>query len=444
MQVFKKFLCYIIGLCLILLNTGCKEEENNGQETSEEPKAPVEKEYDETGLLYTSFDGLVMAGYQGWFAADGDHSDRGWYHYKNDCGFEPGCSTIDMWPEMSEYSKKYKTNFKFEDGTPAYTFSSFDEETIDLHFKWMKEYGIDGVYMQRFVAEVKESNPKGKRHFDQVLEHALKAANKYGRSISIMYDLSGATSEDILNFVEKDFFELERKFSLFDNEQQPTYLRHNGRPLVAIWGVGFNDGRPYSTADVDQLVDKLKGPNNRVSVMLGVPYYWRTLSKDTEDNPMLHSVIKKADIIMPWAVGRYDFESYNHIAGATLAGDIQWCESNGVDYAPLAFPGFSWGNMYEGNPYDAIPRLKGDFFWKQIAGAKMSGAKSLYVAMFDEIDEGTAIFKCLNEGETPLNGDGKFIGIDPGMGTDHYLWLTGEATKWFHGEEGYNQESPKR
>jgi hypothetical protein len=39
---------------------------------------PVEKVYDETGCLYKSYNGLVMAGYQGWFTAEGDEDERGW------------------------------------------------------------------------------------------------------------------------------------------------------------------------------------------------------------------------------------------------------------------------------------------------------------------------------------------------------------------------------
>ncbi|HYH56798.1 MAG TPA: hypothetical protein VD772_09315 [Anseongella sp.] len=32
----------------------------------------------------------------------------------------------------------------------------------------------------------------------------------------------------------------------------------------------------------------------------------RTLDRDTENSPALHELIKKADIILPWAVGRYE------------------------------------------------------------------------------------------------------------------------------------------
>ena len=40
-----------------------------------------------------------------------------------------------------------------------------------------------------------------------------------------------------------------------------------------------------------------------------------------------------------------------------------------------------------------IPRNGGRFFKTQLDYCLDSGAKMLYIAMFDEIDEGTAIFK---------------------------------------------------
>jgi hypothetical protein len=437
----------VAALVLLLASCGKKGSDNGGDPPDPPGPPPVQEvTYDETGCLYTSYNKLVMAGYQGWFAAEGDASERGWYHYQNgNCGgFKPGCSSIDFWPDMTEYTKKYKSPFQFANGTDAYLYSPYDEETVDLHFKWMKDYGIDGVFMQRFVGEIKSSNTKGKRHFNKVLENALKASKKYGRAICVMYDLSGCTPEDVA-YLEQDWNELQTLFKLFDNKENPTYLRHNKKPLVVIWGVGFNDNRKYTISDVDKLVDKIKGPTKKTSVMLGVPYYWRTLKNDTENNPALHTLIKKADIVMPWAVGRYNNDNYNTVAGPELVSDVQWCSSNNITYVPLAFPGFSWGNLkMDPTVYNSIPRLKGDFLWQQVWGAKGSGAQSLYVAMFDEIDEGTSIYKCARENELPLHGTRKFVGIENDLASDYYLWLTGQAGRWFHGESGFSITKPVR
>lgn len=398
--------------------------------------------YDETGCLYTSYKALVMAGYQGWFTAEGDGAERGWHHYEKSGKFEPGMNTIDFWPDVTEYDRTYKTAFKYADGSDAYVYSPYDEESVDLHFKWMKEYGIDGVFMQRFVSEIK--SVKGKRHFNKVLASALKAAKKYERAICVMYDLSGCSSSDT-SILINDWNELRQIFSLFNNVENPTYLRHNKKPLVVLWGVGFNDSRKYTINDVKNIITNLKDSTNRVSVMLGVPYYWRTLERDTENNPLLHTVIRSADIIMPWAVGRYNSGSYAGIAPDRLTGDISWCKNNKVNYVPLAFPGFSWGNLKgDTGIYNQIPRMEGDFLWKQVSGAKMAGSESLYVAMFDEIDEGTAIYKCAKEGALPLNGTGRFVGIEESLDSDYYLWLTGQATRWFHGETSFSSIKPLR
>jgi hypothetical protein len=398
---------------------------------------------DDPNAIYKSYTGLVMAGYQGWHAAEGDASQRGWYHYqKNGCGFFPGCTNVDLWPDVSEYTVTYKSPFKFADGSDAYLYSPYDESTVDVHFKWMKDYGLDGVHMQRFVGEIKPSNTKGKRHFNKVLENALKAAKKYERAISVMYDLSGCSPSDVA-YLETDWNELVGLFDLLDAQENPTYLRHNKKPLVTIWGVGFNDGRAYSLSDVNKLVDKLIA-SNKVSIMLGVPYYWRTFGSDTQNSQLLHDIIKKVDIIMPWAVGRYGMDGYNP---NNVAEDIKWCKANGVDYVPLVFPGFSWANMHnDPTLYNSIPRLEGDFLWRQIAGAKTEGAKSLYVAMFDEIDEGTAIYKVNNESNVPLNGDSglKFVGVEDNLDTDYYLWLIGQGTNWFHGQGTYGIKKPTR
>lgn len=59
------------------------------------------------------------------------------------------------------------------------------------------------------------------------------------------------------------------------------------------------------------------------------------------------------------------------------------------------------------------------------------GANMLYIAMFDEVDEGTAVFKCTND---PPNICGsKFLSLD-GLPSDFYLRLAGQAGKLLRGE----------
>lgn len=387
----------------------------------------------QSGKQYNSYKGLVMAGYQGWFNAPDDGANRGWYHYKGRNGFRPGSCSIDMWPEVSEYEKLYKTEFSFADGKPAYVFSSNDESTVDTHFRWMKEYGLDGVFMQRFVGEIRGES--GLKHFNKVLNSAMRAADKYERAICVMYDLSGMNPGDEQT-VLKDIADIAQRHSLKDHAKNPSYLYHNGKPLVAIWGVGFNDKRRYGLKEAETLVNGLRAQG--FSVMMGIPTHWRELSGDTESDPRLHDLIKKCDVIMPWFVGRYNESSYPHYQ-SLIKQDIRWAKQNKVDYAPLAFPGFSWGNMKE-SP-STIERNKGSFFWKQLSNAIDMGAQMIYIAMFDEIDEGTAIFKCAKK--VPV-GVSTFVPIEEGIESDHYLWLAGEAGKMLRKEKPLEMNQPIR
>lgn len=228
------------------------------------------------GKQYNSYKGLVMAGYQGWFNTPGDGSGRGWHHYNGRNGFRPGSCSVDLWPEVSEYKKLYKTEFSFADGKPAYVFSSHDESTVDVHFKWMQEYGLDGVFMQRFITEIR--NESGLKHFNKVLNSAMKSANKYERAICVMYDLSGMKPGEE-GLLLKDIAEIARQYSIKDHVKNPSYLYHNGKPLVTVWGVGFNDNRRYGLKEAERIIDGLKLQG--FSVMLGAPTQWRELKRDT-------------------------------------------------------------------------------------------------------------------------------------------------------------------
>lgn len=394
-----------------------------------------------TNTKYPAYKGLVMAGYQGWFPAP---KEGVMYPDENKI-------RIDMWPDVAEYEKTYPTGLKFADGTTARFFSSDDKSTVDLHFKWMKQYGVDGVFMQRFF---NASKPEGRhRGTTNVLRNALDAASRQERAIGVMYDLSGlkASGEDCSVLID-DWKYLVDSLHVTNQPGTKTYIFHNGKPLVTIWGIGFPD-RPYNIRNIGltRFIDFLKNDPEYggCSVMLGVPTFWRDLNADCTPDPFLHELIKQADIVMPWMVQRFspllhnDMDRYRDV----ILADIKWCKDNGIDYAPCVCPGFSWHNLSrlsfpdDVKPVGSIPRQGGRFYWQQISTAINAGAKMLYVAMFDEVNEGTAIFKCSDN--LPVSDIAKFVGMD-GKPSDTYLWLTGEAGKMLRKEIPLSLKIPVR
>src|SRR5882672_8372077 len=168
---------------------------------------------------YPTYDGLAMAGYQGWFRAPKEG-----VMYP-----DPAKIHIDMWPDVSEYEKTYPTGLKLADGSTAKFFSSTDKSTVDLHFKWMKDYGVDGVFMQRFFGSTR---PGPQREGGaQILRNALEAANKNGRAIAVMYDLSGlrGSGQDCSQLID-DWKFLVDSLKVTDQPGTNTYLYHHGKP----------------------------------------------------------------------------------------------------------------------------------------------------------------------------------------------------------------------
>jgi hypothetical protein len=387
------------------------------------------------GVDASTLTGKLMCGYQGWFNAEGDGAERGWNHWTKRRGpLAPGNAKIDLWPDMTEYDAKerFATGFKRADGSAAEVFSPFKRATVVRHFQWMKEYGIDGAFVQRFITDLRD--PRALRHNNTVLAHCREGANLHGRAYVVMYDLSGLGANRIQEVMD-DWRALRTRMKVTEDG---AYLKHRGRPLVAVWGVGFNDNRAYTLAECKHLVEFLKADG--CAVMLGVPTGWRQMDRDALKDPLLHEVIKLADVISPWTVGRYGkpVEAKRH-GEKTWQPDIAWCTEQKVDYLPVAFPGFSWFNMY-GKQFDTIPRLKGEFLWSQFVAAKRAGSQMLYVAMFDEVDEGTAIFKCTND--VPVGEGVQFLTYE-GLPCDFYLNLTGQGAKMLRGDLPISEAMPQ-
>jgi hypothetical protein len=252
-----------------------------------------------------------------------------------------------------------------------------------------------------------------------------------------MYDLSGIPAGGS-EWVWQDWQELRKKMDITGD---PAYLKHKGKPLVSIWGVGFDDYKPrdYTIEECLQLVEKLK--KEGCAVMLGVPTGWRSLDRDSVTDEKLHDIIKLADVVSPWTIGRYrDEKSVANHKDKCLVPDMKWCRENGVDYLPVVFPGFSWFNLH-GDELNAIPREGGQFLWSQIVAAKEAGARMIYVAMFDEVDEGTAIFKCTND--VPVGEGVKFLTYES-KDPDHYLRVIGTGRLMLRGKLPVIKELPKK
>jgi hypothetical protein len=419
----------ILGTVLVLSVTSCVS-----------PRAP---QPDATGprVDATSLTGKVMVGYQGWFNAEGDGAGRGYNHWTgNRRQPAPGNIRVDMWPDLSEFpaAERFPTQFRHADGRPAEVFSSHLRPTVLRHFAWMEEHGIDGVFLQRFISSLSRGTSLGANN--AVLENVRAGARRHGRVYALMYDLSGLKPGQAEVLI-KDWKKLRHDTRLTSD---PNYLHHRGKPLLALWGCGFLDtDKPRPTLeDWRRIITFLKEDkaSGGLAIMLGVPSQWRTLTRDAVADPVLHELIAMADVVSPWTPGRYRTPEAAATHAATVwQPDIAWLRERRIDFLPVAFPGFSWHNMKPDDPFNAIPRLQGRFFWSQVTAAKRAGADMLYVAMFDEVDEGTAIFKVTNN---PPVGEGVRFVTYEGLPSDHYLRLTGLAGKVIRGEHPATEELP--
>ncbi|MDB6133689.1 MAG: hypothetical protein JWM59_1932 [Verrucomicrobiales bacterium] len=406
-------------------------------------KSKVSAAAETPGTGSKTMEGKVYTGYQGWFTPLRKEDNARWVHYGSRGKFEPGFSSVEMWPDTSDLDadEKVETGFRNADGGVAHVFDSQNPKTVSRHFDWMRQYGIDGAFLQRFVEPA--ANATLRPHLDRVLAGVRGASKTHGVEWGLMYDLSGVRAQDIFPNVSGDWKRMAGEGGI---RSDPHYIHHRGKPVVVLWGIGFSDNRPAPGACLS-LVQFLK--NDPVyggnTVILGVPFYWRTGKNDAVSDSDLEKVILAADVIAPWPVGRYaDPDGAVNLAKHERAPDAAWASKHGLDYLPGIFPGFSWSNLMQTRRqkgrFNQIPRLGGQFLWTQAVSSKRAGAKMLYVAMFDEIDEGTAIFKVSN---TPPAGETPFVTYD-GLPADHYLWLTGEIGKMLRGAVLENDEMPKR
>ncbi|MGO4546054.1 carbohydrate-binding protein [Paenibacillus sp. 2TAB23] len=377
--------------------------------------------------------GKIFAGYQGWFTAGGDGSPlNNWTHWsKNNNTLSPNSNVnVEMYPDISEYTKLYQTNLgNLGNGQPAKLFSSYDQETVNKHFEWMQSYNISGAALQRFGADASSAPNTWRQNRDSVAVKVKNAAESYGRKFYVMYDITDLSPTQWVNNVKTDF--TNNVVGAMNLTGSSAYAKQDGKPVICIWGIGFTD-RPGTAAESAELIAWFK--NQGYYVIGGVPTHWRNGNEDSK--PGFLDVYKSLDMLSPWFVGRF-----SQLAGADHYKTNQWqpdfafTQANGIVYQPVIWPGFAWKNMKNG-PINEIPRLHGDFMWRQAYNLKSLGVNTGYIAMFDEYDEATAIAKAAaNSSMIPNNQ--YFLTLDAdgvAVSSDFYLRLTGDIARLFSNE----------
>jgi hypothetical protein len=386
----------------------------------------------------SSMRGKVMCGYQGWFRCPADGSGQGWIHWSRDSQrLAPDALTFEMWPDLTDYTPGERCpapGFTYPDGRPAELFSSANARTVLRHFEWMRAYGIDGAWLQHFVVDL-PGGPLAGRYPSrlQVLHHVQAAARQTGRVWALTYDISGMPADRIFGVLTDDWKRLVDE-KLADD---PRYLHEGGRPVVQIWGFYQGNAHNAMTAALaDRLIDFFGAPG-RYSAFLygGGDWNWRH-----NLDPDWQKIYRRLGAYSPWNVGNYvtDAAGVKHAATGYWAGDKAECERAGQLWVPVVYPGFSWDNLKKLKPGASdIPRRGGEFLWEQFRAAAALGADTVYVAMFDEVDEGTAIFKVTSSPPVETH----FVGYE-GLPSDWYLRLVGEASRRLKNREPIPERMP--
>ncbi len=385
------------------------------------------------GVDASTMSNKLLMGYQGWFGCpdDGSAANQWWHWFHNQTPTATNAN-MDFLPDMSELNSNelFYTGMTYSNGSSVPLYSSAVQQTVVRHFKWMQQYELDGVFLQRFLSDL--SDPVFNAFRNQVTENVRVGAETYGRVFAIMYDVSGEPTNTLVSAITNDWIYLENTLQITNSSR---YLHHKGKPVVAIWGFGFNDGNHLSSPQQAQtVINWFKSQG--VTVMGGVPTYWRTLTGDSYTNAAWMPVYLSYNVLSPWSVGRFSnkagADSYN--ANITVP-DLAECTSYGIDYMPVVFPGFSWYNE-NGGPLNQIPRNGGSFYWEQVYDAVQSGSKMIYGAMFDEVNEGTAMYKLApTPAQLPAQGSFVPLNIDgTTLNNDWYLRLANEAGQMLRGQ----------
>ncbi|KAG6889033.1 hypothetical protein C0992_006601 [Termitomyces sp. T32_za158] len=193
-------------------------------------------------------------------------------------------------------------------------------------------------------------------------------------------------------------------------------------------------------------------------IMAGAPAHWRTATSDADRNPGFLDVwLNDFDAISPWTVGRYrDEKEADDFAETRMKGDVALIKQRNeegrwrnIDYIPVVLPGGSGFNVSRGKwGFNDIKRNGGRFLWQQIFNAKRLGVRTMYGAMWDEYDEGTAFMPAIEKKRMlPVSDSHPFLALDADgydLPSDWYMRICGFAAEGLRSERRIFETFPSK
>ncbi|KAL8804509.1 MAG: hypothetical protein Q9182_002517 [Xanthomendoza sp. 2 TL-2023] len=352
---------------------------------------------------------------------------------------------FDMFPAVEQYPREclFPTNFILPSGARASLFESNCTGVVDTHFRWMQENSIDGILVQRFYGQFNDQS------FLQLLQQIRTAAEKYGRAFAVEYDLSGVSSANFGSVVSELLDDYTHHIAPLVSS--PSYLHHQGRPVIELWGFGINKSQ-LNAADCASIFRAIRSANPNPYVVLGVQWDW---AYDRTNHPDYFNVYTQGDVIQPWSVGAYsDVASYEQKYRDNFVPDKALADRLGLGYAPSILAGSSSRNRDKGTTFGN--RYNGTFYEAQLKHQLDMKPFFVFGSMFDEFPEskssgrvrieglqtglvadmryepGTQVIATLTASEVPRAPNPGFFGIDNGMDHNYYLQLAGRYAVRYH------------
>jgi hypothetical protein len=410
----------------------------------------------------TTLDNKYMLGYQAWFRCPGDGSGTTTFRH----WLASGKINVDQWPDTSELAvaDKCDSGFDLPDGSPAYVYSNFNSRVVDLHHKWLRDYGVDGTMVQRFTNSLPANDMTSSRNV--VHKHIQASSEKYGRTFNIMWDITGMAngpatrvgcSTRLVCLMQDDW-----KIAINDLLKLPAsdrYVKVNGKPLIVLWGFGFGS-RPGTPAEMTELINYLKnnpsGSQYNATVMCGIPSDWRTTS-------VYANAFLGCDIVSRWNVStarltsKTDTTTVDSWARNNTYQDALYAKQHNLLYMPSLYPGTSDYNRSiaehqttDLTRFNLVPRFGGNQIWQEayhnLKYLKQAGVSTMFFgAMYDEYNEGTSMQHMADGPAGAPNGYKMIFTNFDGytqLPSDHYMKVNREIGRMLRGEIPMTSEMP--